>query len=530
MGLLPTRTILALVTILLNFLCAYGRADGATPAAHQPEYTTAEEFVLEKVVGGGVADLVGRFPNEGDRQLHGWFLERLLTDSLPGVIVHPRGIRIIGAEMTEGVNLRSADIRHEVWIDHCKFQAKVILDSAHFYKSLSFDGSTFQSAEFPSLKVDGSLDLRGTVFTQRADLSGMKVGDDFRAERMQFKGYLKSLKVGHDAMLTGANLTSVDFRSAQVGGELNAEGATFGGDTIGWSLAVNGPASFNGANFNGSLSLAGARFADLDISGGPHKFVKLPRLDLSGVEVTKELHFGYLRVGGLVADQLSVKGPLSFHAVNVATNASLRQSHFSTVSLRNVSWPNDPGSIVLEGMTYDYITVDDNQTPLGSFPKLFALAQRASFSPTVYSNLEDFLRREGYPELADQVFVARKQREQRDSQGFEWVRNFALDWFVGYGRHPEYAFYWSVPFLVFGAWVFRDANRMRPMKTDAPKMRYSAWWYSIDLFLPFVDLYAAEEWVPKEGRRFAHFYRRVHTLVGWVMIPLGLAAITGIIK
>jgi hypothetical protein len=60
--------------------------------------------------------------------------------------------------------------------------------------------------------------------------------------------------------------------------------------------------------------------------------------------------------------------------------------------------------------------------------------------------------------------------------------------------------------------------------------RYHPIWYSIALFLPIIDLHDSRVWTPKMERKKARFYMRLHIMLGYLLIPIGLAAWTGIIK
>ena len=59
---------------------------------------------------------------------------------------------------------------------------------------------------------------------------------------------------------------------------------------------------------------------------------------------------------------------------------------------------------------------------------------------------------------------------------------------------------------------------------------YSAFWYSFDLFIPFIDLGYDNKWAPKADRKWANAYARIQLLAGWILIPIGLLSITGVIK
>jgi hypothetical protein len=54
--------------------------------------------------------------------------------------------------------------------------------------------------------------------------------------------------------------------------------------------------------------------------------------------------------------------------------------------------------------------------------------------------------------------------------------------------------------------------------------------FSLDLFLPIANLQVANLWVPKKDRRFARNYVHIHKILGALLVPIGLAAVTGIIK
>jgi hypothetical protein len=104
---------------------------------------------------------------------------------------------------------------------------------------------------------------------------------------------------------------------------------------------------------------------------------------------------------------------------------------------------------------------------------------------------------------------------------------------AGYGKRLQYLLGWSVGFLLLGMLVFRGEKGMRIKdEKDAPHYagRYNAFWYSLDLFLPIIKLGEADVWTPKDDRRWANLYRKVHIIVGSLFVPIGLAAWTGIIK
>ena len=148
----------------------------------------------------------------------------------------------------------------------------------------------------------------------------------------------------------------------------------------------------------------------------------------------------------------------------------------------------------------------------------------------VYSNLEDFFLRQGYRGDADRAFIAGKRRERKENlRGVGWLGSCLLDWLVGYGRRPWQAGIPCVGLVALGYVLFSPKKMELQKPEDAPRV-YSRFWYSLGLFLPFVDLQADKVWKPKADQTFLRNYTRVHILLGWILIPLLLAAVTGLIK
>jgi tetratricopeptide (TPR) repeat protein len=75
----------------------------------------------------------------------------------------------------------------------------------------------------------------------------------------------------------------------------------------------------------------------------------------------------------------------------------------------------------------------------------------------------------------------------------------------------------------------RQAGESPQRPKDTPRA-YSRFWSSLGLFLPFVDLQADKVWKPKADQIFLRNYMRVHIILGWILVPLVLAALTGLIK
>jgi sterol desaturase/sphingolipid hydroxylase (fatty acid hydroxylase superfamily) len=113
-----------------------------------------------------------------------------------------------------------------------------------------------------------------------------------------------------------------------------------------------------------------------------------------------------------------------------------------------------------------------------------------------------------------------------------------LDLLLGYGRSPWRALIPSAFFVAVGTFVFwRYSNQVIERKPDETKRRYNeSWrtldpfWFSLDLFVPVIDLDAATIWMPKTSWKSGWYCLRALRILGWILVPLIVAALTGIIK
>lgn len=77
--------------------------------------------------------------------------------------------------------------------------------------------------------------------------------------------------------------------------------------------------------------------------------------------------------------------------------------------------------------------------------------------------------------------------------------------------------------------MFRP-NRMEPQIAEHAGRKYSPFWYSVDVYLPIIKLRDAEIWKPKEEYVMTNVWRRIHTILGWALIPIAIAVWTGMLS
>jgi uncharacterized protein YjbI with pentapeptide repeats len=494
----------------------------------------AEKWVIEQVELGIEADLITEYPDEENRMICAEFLQNLLTDSLGNAKVHWRGVRIKNAIVTGVLDLENAEIPHETQLSSCHFKEAVTLKKAVFRKSLVVVNSTFQkSVNFNFAEISGNFEADGARFTgvdkelllDKQKGSG-RTGRDSSSGRNPAKETpailtFTDMKVGGGAFFRDAIFeTPVDFSYAEIGGSFEANGATFmGADqkpapiSKFTDMKVRGGAFFRDAIFKSSVD-----FSYADISGN----FEADRCEF--MATTEIINFNRIKVGEQAI----------FRGVNFAGGVSLKDATIFDLILSLESWPpladsDSTKRFRLDGMTYQHISAGGgNERELSE--NLLELFKNSEYSLSGYTNLEAYFQRQGEPEMADKAFIDRKKRERKSLGGLAWLWNLSLYVLVCYGRRPELAFIWGALIVSVGCYVFRRKQDMELQKLEAASQNYNPLWYSLDLFLPFIDLQVANVWLPKQRRHFARHYMRVQTILGWILIPIGLAALTGIIK
>lgn len=415
----------------------------------------------------------------------------------------------------------------------------LVVDQAHFDNRAT-------EVNFGSLSVKGDVVLTSTAFAGGATLAYAVIVGSLQAGQARFANPLMparfgGMKVGQDVLLDKTHFAgAAEFGFAEITGNLFAteaqfahpqNQANFGG------MKVGGSAMFSQSTFAGPASFAGATFFDLFLAGPETGETSVPRVLLNHVAVKRAFLMQNLSLGELDARSMRVEGRATVKNVRIERLWNFEHATFSHLLLADVDGPTTRGGIRLDGMTYQYISGGERDE---DWKNLLAWVNQSKFSASVYTDLQEFFRRQGCPDRADAVFVARKQRERDQMWNAgawgKYLWNVFLHWSVGYGRTPLRAVLWSALFLVIGFLVFWYQENREPETGEATPALFRAFWslwYSFDLFIPLVKLPGAKVPIPKANDRFVYVYLlyvRVHMLAGWLLVPVGVAAWTGIIK
>ena len=503
------------------FFVANVAVASANPQTNATKLSETEQWILARVRAGGPADLSEGFPEKEKRKVTVSFLRDLLTGTLPDVKPGRLGVRISGAVIDEAFELSNTEIPYQVGLDHCQFNGSVNFARAHFTHAVLFDDSVFnKDVNFNGARVERTIFFRNTIFKDHAEFTTVQITGQFVADGAQFQSETQSvdfntIRIGDSAFFTKAVFKGpVEFVLANIGINFEATDATFtykdkavdfnsmkvGHIAFFWNVKFEGSASFVLVAIVNNFEVNGATF-------GNQK---------------QTADFNSMKVGGTAFfNSTAFEGPVNL------TNAD-----FARLELSDARWPNVPAEIKMLGMSYKSISAGTDMHE--SHDTLLRLADRAVYTADVYRNLEEFFLRQGYRADADRAFIASKHRERKQLSWWQpaWLGSMFLNLLVGYGRHPWQAMIPCAFFIALGC-VFFSPERMelqkKPDEGD-PARVYNRFWYSLGLFLPFVNLHTTELWKPKTTHALLRNYVRVHILLGWILIPIVLAALTGLIK
>lgn len=318
-----------------------------------------------------------------------------------------------------------------------------------------------------------------------------------------------------------------------------------------------------GLTTDGIINLQGAK-----IGGALHlqKLVFIKPAD-KGQNKSKPDH------NGVNAQFITVDGPFYWKSVSTIDETSIDLSYARAgVLADDTRWP---AQRKLNGFQYQTI---DRDSPHDSQRRLEWLrTEGGDYEPQPYSQLARVLASDGHGVDAVDVQIADEQaRRAAAAHGrnapeklvlclWSWL----LRWTIGYGHRPFRAMLPIAGFIILGSYIFGlafKAGVITPTEKDAydeftktgeAPVRYqsfSNFVYSLETFVPLVRLRQEEFWQPNPrqpaarevclfgklsrhahrcGSRFSQrvrYYLWIHTLAGWILTPLFVAGLTGLVK
>ncbi|MCG8690744.1 MAG: hypothetical protein MI806_06010 [Minwuiales bacterium] len=438
------------------------------------------------------------------------------------------------------------------------FHAKgeVSLLGAEIGGDLDCDKGTFENPEGQALSAERTT-AKGSVFLRNGFsakgeviLLDTEIGRDLDCDNGAFENPGGDALSAHGITVKGSVLLrsgfsakgEVNFLGAEIGGDLDCDKGTFenpegealsavrttvkGSVLLKSGFSAKGEIRLVGADIGGDLECRSARFEahrSSDTSNGSTVF-------------------------SLVAAR--VEGILVWQDLEILGRVKLAHAKADVLDDEQESWP-DHGSFDLNGFEYDELAVG---APANASERVDWIRRQVSFQPQPYEQAVRVLRRMGHDSDAREVAIAKQVALRESGLLSHWGkrRNRFLEVTVGYGYKPWRALVYVLGFYLVGlvlfhlgfsfgilsptdSRVFLHPDFVNSCGTWLPS-QYPRFWaplYSLDVFLPIVDLHQESRWLPNMRNNWGWAlwgYMWIHIIAGWVLTSVFVAALTGIIK
>ncbi len=550
------------------------RADELLKLARQHfgKLTQAETKLFNAVAKGEPAVYLAKDPTKDDpalgdqwgkpRTLLADRIEWLCTDREASQFVGHKGIQIIGAKIEGHLDLMFARIAFPIVLLSCR-----VLEPMNFIHSkvggLFFNGSHIAGLEADSLSAEGSINLGDGFRAEGAvRLLGASIGGNLDCSKGRFQNPKGEALTADRLKVYGSVNLGDGFHSkgevrllkASIGGSLNCskglfhnpKGVALGAD----SLKVEGSVNLRDAfRAEGAVRLLGASIGgNLDCSGGHFQNPGSNTLNLEIAEIAGHvfLREGLDNEGKMVKPFISgrvsfiradLKGGFQWRDITTPKDVilDLEHSHIGVLFDEPGSWLPS-GNLFLDGCTYDRI---EGLQPGDSKPRIewVKRSQPRHFTPQPYEQLAKVFRENGFEEDARDVLIAKNKSYIKNAPVSRWakLRRRIFGLILGYGYRPWKAVWWLLSFWGIGTglfWLGRYVEVIQPTRS-VPYPDFIAPVYSLDLFIPLINLHQATYWLPDSQNLWGILiliYFCVHIVLGWVLMTMFIFGLTGLLK
>ncbi len=400
-------------------------------------------------------------------------------------------------------------------------------------------GATIGGGAFDGMHAGRSLDFTGASVRGTVSLHNAVVADDVVVRDAEFLAPvdIDNMTVGGDLVLADGDFRSrLGVTDGHLAGDVDGTGATIAGDADFTGTSVAGALALGaGTEFHAQLVLDGVQVAGgLSLAEGTYRGgltltgavvgadVDLARADLGG-----DVDFTGTSIGGRLQLVNGGREPVAWHDEGRLELVSASVGGFADLNDEALTgWPTYLG---LSGLDYaNPASEADEDAFINRRVDWFEswLARVEPFSAEPYRALEDLLRAAGRDHQAENLAMARHDRQAENGH---WVRRgvaFVHKWTVGYGYKPEWSIAWILALVVVGWAVGR-----RLIRTDKGKRLdiKSPLLFSVDRLLPLVTLQQKYHDIDMEQmpRRYAAYYG-LHMFAGYVLAAFLVAALSGI--
>jgi hypothetical protein len=507
------------------------------------------------------------------REIRADLIRWIFVDRNAAQLIDPVGVRAMGARVVGKLDM--VDVRQPfgLWLVRSEIPEIMSFDFADLL-ALVFTGSHTAGISAPGVHLHNGAYLdQGFQSSAQVFFGNSRIDSDFTCVGGHFN---------HDPKPGGAPWDSE--KPALFLGVARVQGPIW----LSYGFSANGAVDINGVTCAASVFCTGGTFSNpgnnalnatnANVAG----WVSLASQDKWGGMIADGMvHFETATIGGvfladgakflgrpdeshgLSATSMDLKGVFLWTNITLENGAilDLRGSSSNGVFDDQGSWPL-AGHLGLDGYSYRdfYGGPTDARSRLrwvglasGPRPSWFKVP--AGFHPQPYRELANVLRERGDDAGATTVLIAEEDARysQYGTLGRSWGR--FLRYTIGYGHRPLLAVFWSFVVVVAGWIVVAIAKRAGVMRLTWPETTpppggdtitsLHPLLYSLDVFLPFVDLHQEHYWWPDDaatgncsilGYRFRvhgavlRYYLWLQIIAGWLLSAIFIAGVTGLLR
>ena len=577
---------------LLWVVVPVAQAGGACPIPPNPEWTSTEKDVWEKLCKGNRATLSTPLKDGSISAsapiITRRFLNEIIHDFKYRKAIETIGVHITGAQINDSLDFYNAFLPYPLALESCRFNKAVSLRMARFDRYLSFLGSTFlDDLNLSSIRIDGTLVLEHGKF-KNVNIGHSRVEEQILMKHSIVEGSVRmdSIKTGASVFLHSSTINgSFDLHASEIGFDVNIRDSTVGvldlsrsrvhGSVLVGEKDQDSPSNqvvktaFKAVNLNSAVIERGVHILEATIDEqfllsqmrvtdpvgiGHSNLSKVPTIDVTYSD------FGGLSIDHVYLPSLDLSGtvihqPLELGLItwNEKATLFLRGTEIKTlIDDANYSWPN---TLDLSGFVYSKFAAKPGTNSLSTRPTDWLnnwLSKQLLYTPQPYVQLASVLRSEGQREKADDILFESKERERAITQDIPtWAWLTAQKIMIGYGYHTIlYTSLWAFAFALLGCvMLLRFQNPFKipgccPASSFLPlpleKWLPSRWVivinqffatliYSLDRFLPAVKL--REHTSPKIlPSGWLSYWFHFQQLMGYVVAAFFIAGLSGLIE
>jgi hypothetical protein len=489
--------------------------------------------------------------------------------------IDPQGIRVLGAKIVGSLDLSQVHVPFAITLRNCAIAEAMKLTSADI-PALDLQGSYTGSIHAAAINVSHVLSLDEVHLTGIVNLQGATLGFlsangghlKYAAEPGYYFAPYRAVLNLNDATIKGSAYLNDGFEAdggvaldqSRIGGDLNCvSGHFFNPGNVAISAV--------GSEIAGFVLLMGSESTGLSFEhGGPIKVnghLRFRSTRMGAFIVWQAIFSGspasVLGSGpglahGLEMPDISVRGPFLWQDVTMegGTQLDLRGASMGLLGDQERSWPA-PGNLFIDGLTYSGF--QNGLTPTDADTRLKWIALQPEFHPQPYRQLAKVLREAGDEKGAVKVLVAEGDARYRQMGLPGRLLGIFLKYTIGYGHRPLLALFWSLGVVLLGWAMLSIGSRAGVMAPSWPEHKPTEatksheelhpLLYSLDIFLPVVDLHQENYWWPDAtvsgsvevfGRRirisgrFLRHYLWLQIMAGWLLSGIFIAGVTGLIR